>query len=87
MTTEDYQARCVQHSTDIARLAEQVKSDRYERDQFRDALKTDIEEIKALVTKTNGRVRVLEAWKTFLTGGFVALSLPAAAKLVQLLSP
>lgn len=86
MTHDDYQTRCVQHSADIARLAEQVKSDRYDRDRFRESLKADIEEIKTLVTKTNGRVRVLEAWKTFLTGGFVALSMPAAAKLVQLLS-
>lgn len=83
---EEYQSRCLKHTVEITRMAEQMKGDREERERFRQMLRTDMDEIKSLVTKTNGRVKVLEAWKTFLTGGFVALSMPAAAKLVVLLS-
>lgn len=67
-------------------LAEQIKADRYERDQFRKQLLGTLAEIHVQTTKTNGRVRALEQWRWFLLGGFAALSMPAAAKIADLLS-
>lgn len=75
----------VQNTVQIAVISEQLKSDRVAADVFREQLREELSEIKQLVTATNGRVRSLEAWRTFLTGGFVALSLPAAAKIVEIL--
>lgn len=67
-------------------LAEQIKADRYERDQFRKQLLSTLAEIHIQTTKTNGRVRALEQWRWFLLGCFAALSMPAAAKIADLLS-
>jgi len=80
-------ASCADHAACLAKLTEQIQADRYEREKFRDGLQGALDEIKAKQDKTNGRVTRLEHWRTFLLGGFAALSLPAAAKLVQLLHP
>ena len=74
-----------QNTVQIAVISEQLKANHAASELFREQLRGEILEIKRLVTATNGRVRSLEAWRTFLTGGFVALSLPAAAKIAELL--
>ena len=78
--------KCSDHLIAMTRLTEQVSHDREDRAEFRARLQIEMDEIKGLVRATNGRVRDLEKWRTFLVGAFVALSMPAAGKLVQLLS-
>jgi hypothetical protein len=68
-------------------LAEQIRADRAERAAFRQELKDTLLRLETQVTRTNGRVTRLEQWRMFLLGGFAALSLPAAAKIAQLLQP
>jgi hypothetical protein len=67
-------------------LAERLQADHNDTVTYRKLIKDQLDRIEAQAKYTNGRVRSLEAWRTFLTGAFVALSMPAAAKLVTLLS-
>jgi hypothetical protein len=69
----------------LATLAEQIHGDRGEREAFRVTLDQRLGRIEANGEKTNGRVTRLELWRAYLLGGFAALSLPAAAKIAQLL--
>jgi hypothetical protein len=68
-------------------LAEQIRADRLERIAFRQRIESTLDRLEAQAAKTNGRVTRLEQWRMFLLGGFAALSLPAAAKIAQLLQP
>jgi len=67
-------------------LAEQIRADRVERETFRVEIKQALRRIEEKQDHTNGRVRRLEQWRMFLLGGFAALSMPGAAKIVQLFS-
>lgn len=67
-------------------LEERIRAEREETANYRRMLKDQLDRIEAHAKHTNGRVRNLETWRTFLTGAFVALSFPAANKLVTLLS-
>ena len=70
----------------IARLTEQIKADRYEREQYRHNLDQKLTRIETQTEKTNGRVTRQELWRMFLLGGVAALSAPWAIKAAQLLS-
>lgn len=57
-----------------------------ELDTHFDSVHIKLDEIKAQVVKTNGRVTVLEQWRWFITGGLAILSflvLPLALEAIK----
>lgn len=76
------------NSTDavIATIRSEALADRTDRAEFREEMRSSMDEIKGLQRATNGRVRSLERWRWFLTGGFIALTAPWAGKIAAIFS-
>ena len=49
-------------------------------------LKKDFSEVKTLVSATNGRVKKLELWRSYLTGGMSVITLLLIPIIIQYLS-
>lgn len=54
--------------------------------QIHKQINENLEEIKVEVKKTNGRVRALENWRWFITGGLAILSILIIPILLKLLT-
>ncbi len=63
---------CTEHGEAIARLEVEV-------DSLKQTIPSKLDEILTQVKSTNGRLRKVELWKAWLTGGVVFLGMAASA--------